>query len=189
MKKILLTLFAALAFCGSISAQYDSHWDEFNYLNYQFNLPLVAFIQIDGEYVSEQDYEALEIAYFVGDECRGHDFLADYTEDGDPYPILEGAIYYTDPGEEVTFKLYNHETGTFYEECVVNNYIIKTGEEHVELYFDYGNAVVLNFTSPGPPEPSGSYWPEFVDFNYDDQGALVAGIIIDGHIITLDDEN
>ena len=151
MKKKLLTLFATLAFCGSISAQYVSYWADcfhpWDNNPYETEEPFVAFIQIDGEYVSEQDnWEALEIAYFVGDECRGHDFLAYYPEEGDPYPILEGAIYYTDSGDEVTFKLFDHATGVEYEGTP--SIPILTGEMHVELYFDYDEAVVLNFTSP-----------------------------------------
>ena len=130
----------------------------------------------------------MEIAYFVNGECRGHDFLNYYPDEGDSYPILEGAIYYANTNEEVTFKLFDHATGVEYEACSPN-ISITTGEDHVELYFNYDEAVVLNFTSPGPPEPSGSYWPEFVDFNYDDQGALVAGIMIDGEIIDLNYEN
>ena len=193
MKKILLTLFAALAFCGSVSAQFELHWGDcfhpWDNNPYEEQKPLVAFIQIDEEYVSEQDnWEALEIAYFVNGECRGHDFLNYYPDEGDSYPILEGAIYYDNTNEEVTFKLFDHATGVEYEACSPN-ISITTGEDHVELYFNYDEAVVLNFTSPGPPEPSGSYWPEFVDSNYDDQGALVAGIMIDGEIIDLNYEN
>ena len=200
MKKILLTLFAALAFCGSISAQFDSHWEgEFHPWDnnpYEEQKPLVAFIQIDGNSVSEQDnWEALEIAYFVGDACRGHNFLAYYPEEGDPYPILEGAIFYDYSGDEVTFKLYNHETGVEYEGTP--SISILTGEEHVEIYFaynefDYDEAVVLNFTSPEPPTPScpwDGYDDNYFWANYDEQEPLVAGIMIDGEIIDLNYEN
>ena len=210
MKKILLTLFAALAFCGSISAQFESLWegefDPWNNNPYEEQKPLVAFIQIDGNSVSEQDnWEALEVAYFVDGVCRGHDFLADHTDEGDPYPILEGSIYYdldaNDEGKEVTFKMYNHVTGDLYETCLVLYWgeplTILTGDEHVEIYFDYNEfdydeAVVLNFISPEPPAPScpwDEYDYDYFSDNFDDQRGLVAAIMIDGEIIDLNYEN
>ena len=145
MKKLLLTLVVALAFCGS-SFAYETHWPEFNLYQYQFNLPLVAFVQVDGEYVTVDNYTNFEIGAFVGDECRGHMFMDDYTEDGDPYPIVEINYYYTNTGDLVTFQLYDHSTGTLYETGTTNMDVI-TGEDHVELYFDYDEALIFSFVS------------------------------------------
>ena len=148
MKKVLMTLVAVLAISFASFAQ-DTHWPEFNLYQYQFNLPLVAFVQIDGEYVTVDNYTNFEIAAFVGDQCRGHMFMDDYTGDGDPYPIVEINYYYTTTGDVVTFQMWDHTTGTLYENCITNREII-TGEDDVELYFDYDNALIMNFISGEP---------------------------------------
>ena len=49
MKKILLILVALLAYGGSIFAQ-ETHWP-FNDHAYESQVPVVAFIQIDGNFV------------------------------------------------------------------------------------------------------------------------------------------
>lgn len=123
--------------------QYESHWSDFNQSVYEFSSLLVAFVQINGDYIKD-NYTQMEIAAFVGDECRGHMFMDDNTEDGDPYPIVVLSVYYTEGGEPVTFILYDHATGTEYELCTPNKEIY-TGKEEVTLYFDYDDALVLNF--------------------------------------------
>ena len=158
MKKVLLVLIAAFAIMGSSYAQ-ESHWSDFNLYDYQFNLPVVGFVQVNGDYVTgEGNWESLEIGAFVGGECRGHMFMSYYPDDGDPYPIFELSLYYTNRGEAVTFSLYDHSTGTLYENCTPNMEIV-TGEEHVELYFDYDEAVVLDFV-----EESTSYTRDIIGY-------------------------
>ena len=145
MKRVLLTLIAAFAFCGAIFAQ-TTHWPEFNYHDYENNDGIVAFIQINGEFVTaNDDWANLEIGAFVGDVIRGHGFLNDYTDDGDPYPIVEMSFYYDNTGEAVTFMLYDHGTGTLYDACTANMEVA-TGEDHNELYFNYDDALVLDFS-------------------------------------------
>jgi hypothetical protein len=126
----------------------ESHWADYDPDVYQSMDALVAFIQIDGIFVDESsDWNNMEIAAFVGDDCRGHDFMDYYPEDGDPYPIVEIPVKYNDEGETVTFKLYNHATGLEYDICATNIPII-TGTDHDELYYNYDNAVALSFTTP-----------------------------------------
>ena len=73
MKKLLLTLIVSLACCGSIFAQYESHWPDFYYPAYDSQTALVAAIELDGAIVTAEHtgWDALEIAFFVGDQCRG----------------------------------------------------------------------------------------------------------------------
>ena len=152
-------MIASFAICVSSFAQ-ETHWPEFNLYAFSSNLPVVAFVQINGVYVTTDNYADMEVAAFVAGECRGHQFMDDYTEDDDPYPIVEISVYYTDSNEEVTFNLYDHSTGTLYEDCVINMELT-TGVTHDELYFDYDEAVVLNFIggeeppTPEPPTPGG----------------------------------
>ena len=171
-----MTVVAVFAILGYGFAQ-ETHWPEFNLYQYMFNLPVVCFVQVDGEYVTVDNYADMEVAPFVNGECRGHQFMDDYTGDGDPYPIIDGvSVYYTTAGEPVTFQLYDHATNTLYEGCTAfvkgTGEVIPlyTGDDHVELYFDYETAVVLNFfvlptfekeiEGYGDPEtnPNGNYY-------------------------------
>ena len=125
MKKLLLTLIVSIAMCGSIFAQYDSHWPDFYYPLFADQTALVAAIVIDGEIVTTENHpdnwNALEIAFFVGDECRGagvafNDYnpalnylTNEYVLEGDPFPIIDGApIYFDEMNQEVTVKMYDH---------------------------------------------------------------------------------
>ena len=119
----------------------------------------MAFVQIDGNYVEATDNWAdLEIGAYVGTEVRGHDVMYDYTDEGDPYPIIDGiAVCYNNTGETISFKLYDHSTGTLYDNCSIfragdpeTPVTLVTGDyNYNELYFDYDEAIVLNFTMGG----------------------------------------
>jgi hypothetical protein len=148
MKKLLLTLIVSLVFGGSIFAeQVETPWGPFNLNDYMYNDYEVVFVQINGNYVdAESNWENLEIGAFVNGVIRGHGTMAYYPDDGDPYPIFEFAVYYDNTGEEISFKLYDHSTNTDYPDCDIT---LVTGEDHMELYDDYAEAVVLNFTGGG----------------------------------------
>ena len=154
-------LIVSFALCGSSFAQldsdiYDTYWPEFNSNLFEDHDPVVTFIQIDGEFVTEEsNWDALEIAVFVGDECRGHTFMANYVDEGDPYPIIELEANYDNPGEEVTFQMYDHLNEIWYNDCTPNvagePVVLHTGEDNTQLYFDYDTAIILSFTSPDTP--------------------------------------
>ena len=149
---------------GTRSAQYESHWPDFDYHAYQFFNPVVATIQIDGTTIGTNDkWEDIEVAAFVGDECRGRAFMADYSEVyGDPYPVVELTVFYNETNEPVTFLLYNHDTEIEYDICTTNIGIV-TGDDHVEFYTNSDESVMLNFTDyitlTGPYD--GLYWATF----------------------------
>ena len=161
----------SLALCGSMFAQYTSYWaNDFYGGDYEDNSSLVAAIMIDGVIVTleYEGWDALEVAPFVGEQCRGNafNFLFDgVTTYGDPYPTLDGMpINFTTPGEVVSFKLYDHINGILYEDGVASllgePITILTGEDHQEGWFpdEYAEPVILSFTSPTPPEPEAHYW-------------------------------
>ncbi len=176
MKKFLLTLIASIAFCGSILAQDDvwnplglkSYWSDFDYHAYMDQKGFVAAISIDGEIVSVDtpDFEALELAAFVNiggvEQCRGVVMFLypGYVEEyGDPYITIDGcAIYYTTPGDELHFKMYDHANGILYTDYTVSwmgeSYTepIVTGEWYVQGWDDPENPLILNFTTPEMPE-------------------------------------
>ena len=163
-------MIVSFAMFGSIFAQYESHWPDFRYTAFRFQTPCVAAIEIDGEMVTAEshpdNWNALEVAFFVGDECRGAgvayhtynpavNYLSnEYVEAyGDPYPILLGPpVYYTTAGDEVTVKMYDHVNGIEYNECTVTlegePYVIVTGVANDQGYFDPENPIILHFTTP-----------------------------------------
>ena len=155
MKKILLTLIVSLAFGGSIFAQ-ETHWPEFNQYNYENNDDIVAFIQLDDNFIEGTDnYTDFEVGAFLGESIRGHAFMVDYFEEyGDPHPVIELAVYY-DPNEvnyPISFVLYNHSTGVAYTNWT-SNIGLFLGVDHIEEYDNYDEAVILSFTSPMPALP------------------------------------
>ena len=168
MKRVLLTMIAALMMCGAVSAQYESHWPDFYYPTYEMQCPLVAAIKIDGVIVTSDypNWDAFEVAFFVGDECRGagvevgdYDPTINYLYNGyveeydDPFPIIDGApVYYDSPGDVFTVKMYNHESGIEYGECTVTllgePFVLLTGVDNTQGWFDSENPIMLEFTTP-----------------------------------------
>ena len=153
---------ALLILSGSSMAQsYSPYWT-FDYHSFGDQAALYASVKIDGEPVTSDfdNWDALEIAAFVGDECRGSGFFLtdDYViEYGDPYPTIDaGPIYYTTWGEEVSFRMYNHKTGTEYiydhAEHEGNAKDILTGEEHWEGLDDTEKPLFLCFKSQSDPD-------------------------------------
>ena len=147
----------AFAFCGSFFAQ-ETHWPDFNGNVYPFQKPVIAYVQVNGNYIDVADgWANLEIAAFVGDQCRGHMFMNDFTEDGDLFPSVELSVYYNNTGEDVSFVLFDHATSIEYSSFTVFVYnaegtllTLHTGEYHDEIYFDPEEAIVLSFTGEEP---------------------------------------
>ena len=155
MKKLLLTLIAVLAIGGFSFAQEPDYYYDFDYHAFSDNAGLSAFVQIEDVFVEFADpWDQIEIAAFVGEECRGRMFMTGEYEDwGDPHPIVDMSIYYDSDkasNEPVTFKMHHHTTGQNYVgNCI--NYEILTGQWYNEqlVFGDYDNAPILNFTPAG----------------------------------------
>ena len=156
MKKLFMTLIVSLALGGTIFAQHPtSYWDgQFQYSDYEDQGALYASIMINGEPVTTAtpDWDVLEVAAFVGDQLRMIGmFLTDEYLEYDLFPTLNAEpIYYTTPGETVTFMMYNHTTGVLYEVCEPQIWdgdpiTIHTGEEHWEGFDDPDHPLMLNF--------------------------------------------
>lgn len=173
MKKLLLTVIATLAICGSMFAHIEpqeapwpdgTHWPGDIMHTYMFNANVVAYVRINGEFVTvESNWEDLEIVPVVGEEIRGREMLEDGTEYGDLYPSSNIAVYYNTGGEQITgFMLYDHGTQTEYANCVIS--YLATVDTPIEESLLTGQAydmlwdgvdeetIVLSFTAS---EPSG----------------------------------
>ena len=162
MKKFLLTLIVTLALSGSIFAQHpESHWS-FNYHDFDLQAGLYASLMINGVPVDTEyeGWDQMEVAAFVGDELRmsGMYLTDEYViEYGELFPTLDlEPIYYNNPGDVVTFKMYNHITGVEYGQCEIFIYDdgteveILTGEDHMEGIDDPDHPLMLNFIGEEP---------------------------------------
>lgn len=111
MKRKLIFLISALLICGSIYAQ--NHYT-FNTHDYMLNMGIVAQIKINGV---EQTSSDLELGAFKGESIRGSMRIGQYGSAGYYRVVIQ---IYGDPvetGYEITFKLYNHETGDELDNC------------------------------------------------------------------------
>ena len=179
-------MIVSLALCGTIFAQnphnLTSHWSDFSNQPYNDQEPFVAAIAIDGVLfsvengnINNDDFEYLEVAAFVGeDECRGNlMFLNDeYVDEfDDPYPILDACpIYYTDAGDAVYFKMYDHLNNILYTECTITylgeELTVYTGEEHLEYYNnDFEAPIILNFITPSESQETLTVYEDGTDKN------------------------
>ena len=167
MKKLLLTLIVSLAFCGSIFAEnenpngYTSHWaDLATSLNFYEDVDYpVFYVKIDGNLVTMEDrWQDYEFASFVDGVYRGSDFMTDeYLEYGWIYPMLQGLmVKFDNPGELVTFQMYDHGTGILYE-MGTSNFPVYTGTDCSWDWDYFGdepdfdeNALFLLITSAEP---------------------------------------
>ena len=104
MKKAFLTILFMSMACSLLHAV-DRHWipDE---TAYSGNMSVIGIVQIDG---IEQPSDMLEIGAFCGEEVRGSQF-PQYISQLNRY-IFFLTIHGDDPCE-ITFKLWNHNTGS-----------------------------------------------------------------------------
>ncbi len=164
-----MILVVLLAFGGSVIAQeqdwqgfnpngYESHWADYT-LDSFLEVPdwIVAFVQIDGEYVGiEDNWQDLEIAAFVNGELRGNGFMTDeyYYDEPEwqiPYPLFDFYVWYNTEttGETVDFKLYDHSSGTEYTDFSVNVEITTGSGDYIDIYhYNYDAGVIFSFTTP-----------------------------------------
>ena len=163
MKKVLF-LIAALAFSGSIFAQYEPYWEDVNSHQFWNHDPFVAMFSVDNHMIGYDDnYAALEVAAFVTinetEFYRGHGFLTSGEAYGDPYPTPYFEIFYQPLDNEnelplpVHFKLYDHSTGTLYdyETCDME---ILTQHQYGNTY-NFNNMPTLSFFTTTTKEIAG----------------------------------
>ena len=109
--------------------------------------------------IETADWEMLEVAAFVnidGEEIQrsyGMWLTDEYLIYGELFPTLNAdAVYFTEPGDEVHFKMHNHATGEDYTATfgtIWNDGMtitIITGEEHWEGFDDPDHPLLLSFT-------------------------------------------
>ena len=103
-----LMMFCSVAFAQN-AGQNSYDWGEFNYHNYPDSEQVLAVLKLDGEVVNGQNYE---IAPFCGTELRGN--AVKVTNLGN-YGYLYVFSVHGELTETITFKLYDYETGTLFD--------------------------------------------------------------------------
>ena len=150
MKRLLFTLIATFAFCGSFFAQQTSHWPVVNeHLYNDESRGIVARIHLDGNIIAPEDnWQNLEVGVFIDGEMRAcnndlsNTFMHYYPDYGDEYPIVE--LYYclntVDNGKDVAFKLYDHSNGNEYTYFTCDNTVVAGVD-----FLDYSNPLNIYF--------------------------------------------
>ncbi|GHT72851.1 hypothetical protein AGMMS50262_02790 [Bacteroidia bacterium] len=94
---------------GKIEEVLTTHWQA-NSQSYSNTSTFTANVILDNV---EMQSDHLEIGAFAGSECRGSVILQNYPENP-AHPYLGFLTVYGNDGEEITFKVYNHDTGKEY---------------------------------------------------------------------------
>ena len=118
----------------------EPHWTFFTGM--QYSMTLTGALYIEGEsMMNDANAFYYEIGAFVGDNCRGS-YLAS------PHPF-GGYIYYmtlyseVQQGETITFRLYNHLTGTEEELSCITPVVFENNGDFGDIFEPY----VINFVA------------------------------------------
>lgn len=137
-KRKLFFFIAMLLISGTIGAQENQY--QFNYHLFEYYMPIVAQIKIDG---IEQTSNEIELGSFNGDIVTGSERIGQYGSAG--YYRVYMAVFFNET-YEVSFKIYNHATG----EELDNYEITYLGEPYNLILNEDGlgtnkKPVVINF--------------------------------------------
>jgi len=167
LKRLLFTLIATFAFCGTFFAQQTSHWPVVNESDYDGEpMIIVARIHLDNNIITPDDnWQNMEVGVFIDGQMRGENnelsntFMHYYPEYEDEYPIVElyCALNTSDINKEVVLKLYDHANGSEYTYFTCDNAIVAGTD-----YVNYTNPVNIYFyhtyTKEIDPYTTGGGW-------------------------------
>ena len=141
MKKRIIMALVTMLICGSICAQ-EQHYT-FNYHEFQHQMTAIVQVNIDGV---EQTSSDIELGAFNGETVTGSERIGVYGYAG--YHRVYLAVYFNQV-YDVSFKIYNHQTGV-----ELDNYNVTFEGEPFTMACvpdaAYGlrkNPIVINFTS------------------------------------------
>ncbi|MDL2243349.1 T9SS type A sorting domain-containing protein [Bacteroidales bacterium OttesenSCG-928-J19] len=86
----------------------ETYWYT-DYRRFANNMTITSVVRINGQEIKS---EQIEVAAFVNGECRGNARLV--YQDGLYHDHLGFLMVYGESGDEVSFKIYDHQTGTQY---------------------------------------------------------------------------
>lgn len=114
MKRSLVFILANMLIFSSMLAQEQPTHYPFDYHDFPSNMPAIIQVNIDGV---EQTSSEIEIGAFNGDITTGAERIGVYGSAG--YHRVYLSIYGSNVPYEVTFKLYNHQTGVELDNCEI----------------------------------------------------------------------
>ena len=176
MKRKLIMFVVALLLGGEVMYAQDFHFaPDFDYHDYTMLYSVIGQVYFNGE---KQNSDQVEVACFVGDECRGRVMLME------PFPNVPDLgyfaylpCYYNNVGETYTFKAYDHATSKEYEICE------ETVVGNEDGYGDVDNPYDLHFTREEEPT-IGPEYPWIPSTAYSGDGMMVnAQIQINGQLV------
>ena len=172
MNRRILFYIAAMLICGSSIAQEVQHYP-LNPHDFPNNMNLIAKICINGV---EQTSNAIEIGAFNGSTVTGSKRIQEYGSNH--YFRINMLVYGNSSSYEVTFKLYNHDTGDELNNCIVtyeeNPYTVIW--ESDASHGKYKNPVVLNFVTT----PTQTFTKEITGYgNSNGNWYLIASPLVD----------
>lgn len=143
MNRRIFFYIATMLICGSVFAQESQHYP-LNPHDFPNNMNMIAKICINGV---EQTSNAIEIGAFNGNTITGSKRIQEYGSNH--YFRINMLVYGNSSSYEVTFKLFNHDTGDELNNCIVtfegNPYTVTW--ESDATYGKFKNPVVLNFVT------------------------------------------
>ena len=171
MKKFVLFI-AAILLCGTIHAQ-EYHYT-YDFHEYENVFPLTGEAYLNGELLASP---SIEIAAFVGEDVRGTEFLLEVDPDDPGHYFVWLGVSFTNSGETVTFRMYDHATGTEYTDCSTTVLTNQNG------YGEPWDPFKIYFTTE-EPVPFGPEYPWTVSVGYENYMFLETQIQINGVPVT-----
>lgn len=108
MNRKLIILIASILLFGTMRAQ-ENHYNVNDIHAFQTHMLVVTQIYLDGV---EQSSSDIEIGAFMGNEVRGSGRVGPHTSHN--YNRAHINVYYTNTGENIQFKLYDHASNQEY---------------------------------------------------------------------------
>ena len=115
----------------------NKHWTVDPYL-YADNMTMVGLVELNDVEIRNESYE---IGAFCGDECRGSEILK-YYQSVDRYLVF--LTIYGETGDQITFKLYDHESGYEFIEATAVAQVFAVNA----MYGMPSNPYVFDFSCP-----------------------------------------
>ena len=179
MKRKLVLIIASIILCGSTVFAQTNHFTGYTG-NYSGHLNTWIAIELDGVRLESTD---IELGAFVDGEFRGTQHLAHWTgNDYDGYMACI-QIFKDNAGDVISFKMYDHATETEYDDCPTTIVTQVAGEE---MMASPQEPIVVGFTSPATPTPSGPEHPWDPASVFPSNMSIFAEIQINGEPISGD---
>jgi len=119
----------------------ENRWTT-NVYKYPNTMTVTSVVLQDNE---ELKNGIIEIAAFAGNECRGSILLQNVPQIIE-HPLMGFLLVFGEDGENISFKVYNHDTGIEYTALQQMNFAVNA------MYGTFDNPFKISFNATGIPE-------------------------------------